>query len=113
MEELGNKIYPIALKDLLPVDYLRCWLLFVRACCLLGTRIITVDALSQADSFLTKFCKQFQNLYGSTACVPNQHMHLHLQECLLDYGPVHGFQCYSFEWCNGCKFHTNSNMIEV
>ena len=30
---------PIILKGFLPVDHLQCWLLFVRSCCLLSTRI--------------------------------------------------------------------------
>ena len=86
---------PVALKDLLPASDLQCWLLFVRACCLLGSRIISVEVINQADSFLTEFCKQFLILYGNAACTPN--LHLHLKQCLLDYGPVHGFWCYSFE----------------
>jgi len=49
---------PIALKDLLPSNDLRCWLLFVRMCCVLGTRMITVDTIDQADSFLKEFCIQ-------------------------------------------------------
>ena len=83
---------PIALKNLLPVDDLRCWLLFVRACCLLGTRIVTVDAVSQADSFLTELCKQFQNLYGSTACVPNQYIFKNacwIMGLYMDFGATH------------------------
>ena len=107
---------PIALKDVLPANDLKCWLLFVRACSLLGRRTITVDVISQADNFLTEFCNQFLILYGPTGCTPNLHLSLHLKECLLDYGPVHGFWCYSFERCNGClsKFHTNNkDMIEV
>lgn len=43
------------------------------------------------------------------------HLHLHLKECLQNYGPVHGFWCYSFERCNGIlgQYHTNSQSIEV
>jgi len=107
---------PIALKGLLPSNDFKCWLLFVRACCLLGTRMISTDAISQAHSFLTEFCKQFLILYGPTACTPNLHLCLHLKQCLLDYGPVHGFWCFSFERCNGClsKFQTtNKDRIEV
>jgi len=107
---------PIALKDLLPVNDFKCWLLFVRACCLLGTRMISTDAITQAHSFLTEFCKQFLILYGPTACTPNLHLCLHLKQCLLDYGPVHGFWCFSFERCNGClsNFHTNNkDKVEV
>ena len=43
------------------------------------------------------------------------HLHLHLKECLLDYGPVQSFWCYPFERLNGVmgKYHTNNNIIEL
>ena len=56
---------PVCLKGILPTNHLRCWLLFVQACRLLCTRIITVEAIDQADKYLLQFCKQFQLLYGS------------------------------------------------
>ena len=42
------------------------------------------------------------------------HLHLHLSECLLDYGPLYGFWCYSFERYNGTlgKYPTNQKQIE-
>lgn len=106
---------PVVLKDILPNNHLRCWLLFVRACSLLSTRIISIEAINQADSYLVEFCKQFCILYGAHACTPNMHLHLHLKECLLDYGPVHSFWCFAFERYNGLlgKYHTNNQCIEV
>ena len=106
---------PIALKQVLPSEDLRCWLLFVRACCLLCNRVVTNDMIIQADSYLVQFCKMFHQLYGSEYCTPNMHLHLHLKECLLDYGPVHGFWCYAFERCNGVlgKYHTNNQAVEI
>lgn len=43
------------------------------------------------------------------------HLHLHLKDCLLDYGPVHSFWCYGFERYNGVlgRYHTNNQFIEV
>ena len=106
---------PVALKGILPLNHLRCWLLYVRACSLLCTRIITNDAIEQADQYLELFCKQFMSLYGAEACTPNMHLHLHLKDCLLDYGPVHGFWCFGFERFNGVmgRYHTNSQSIET
>ena len=40
---------PVALREILPANHLRCWLLYVRACSLLFTRIITRDAIEQVD----------------------------------------------------------------
>lgn len=106
---------PVALKGILPSNHLRCWLLYVRACTLLCTRIITRNAIEQADQYLVLFCQQFVSLYGAEACTPNMHLHLHLKDCLLDYGPVHGFWCFGFERFNGImgRYHTNSQSIET
>lgn len=106
---------PVVLKGVLPNNHLRCWLLFVRACCLLSTRVISTEAISQADVYLIEFCKQFCILYGANACTPNMHLHLHLKECLLDYGPVHGLWCFALERYNGVlgKYHTNNQAIEA
>ena len=87
----------VALKEVLPAVHLHCWLLFVRACCLLNNRFITADVVHQADRFLTEFCNQFESLYGVYSCTPN----MHLKDCLLDYGPVYAFWCFAFERCNG------------
>ena len=87
----------VALKEILPTAHLHCWLLFVRACCLLNNRFITTDVVHQADRFLTEFCNQFESLYGMYSCTPN----MHLKDCLLDYSPVHAFWCFAFERCNG------------
>jgi len=106
---------PVALKGLMHPDHLRCWLLFVRACYLICYRIITTEIIDEIHLYLVQFCKLFQNLYGAEACTPNMHLHLHLKECLLNYGPVHGFWCYGFERYNGRieKYHTNNQSIEV
>ena len=106
---------PVALKGIIPNDHLRCWLLYVRVCCLLCTRTITTSEVIQADRYLLKFCQQFALLYVEDRCTPNMHLHLHLKECLLDYGPVGSFWCFGFERFNGVlgRYHTNNQTIEV
>lgn len=46
---------------------------------------------------------------------PNIHLHLHLKDCILDYGPVYLFGCFSFERFNGMlgQYHNNNKNIEV
>ena len=43
------------------------------------------------------------------------HMHAHLCECLLDYGPSHGFWLFAFERYNGLMGQqpNNNRSIEV
>ena len=42
-------------------------------------------------------------------------MHLHLADCVRDFGPLHSFWLYSFERCNGLlgKQPTNNRAIEL
>ncbi len=43
------------------------------------------------------------------------HMHCHLKEVLLDYGPVYGFWLFSYERYNGILQHqpTSNRCIEI
>lgn len=87
----------------------------MQACFLICNRIISTQAIEDIHHYLTQFCKQFEGLYGADACTPNMHLHLHLKDCLKDYGPAHSFWCYSFERYNGLlgHYHTNNHSIEV
>ena len=95
-------------------DHLQCWLLYVRACTILCQRILRENDIVTADLLLLTFCKKFEQIYGGENCTPNLHLHLHLKDCLLDYGPSHAFWCFSFERYNGLlgSFHTNKRSIE-
>ena len=104
---------PILLKGVPQDEHLRWWL-FVRACYPLKPSVINKCDVQSADLLLLHFCKQFQHLYGESACTPNVHLHTHLKDCLLDYGPPHAFWCYPFERYNGIlgQYHTNRRAIE-
>ena len=77
------------------------WLLFVKACSLLCNRYLEKENVTLADHYLHLFCQKFVEVYGSNACTPNMHLHLHLKECLIDYGPLYAFWCFAFERYNG------------
>ena len=105
----------IALRPVLSSQHLQYWLLFVKACTLLCARAITTSKLQQAHEYLRLFCIKFEAINGRESCTPNMHLHLHLSQCLLDYGPLRGFWCYSFERYNGALGHypTNRKHIEA
>ena len=104
-----------ALKGVLPDQHLECWRFFVLACKSLGKRVLTVGDIELGDRYLMEFCKAFEELYGKDLVTPNMHLHGHLKECLLDYGPFHAFWCFSFERFNGIlgSYHTNNRSIEI
>lgn len=91
------------------------WRHFVLACRLLCKKSITPVDVDTADALLNKFCRRIQLMYGESACTPNMHMHNHLKEVLLDYGPVYAFWLFAYERFNGILQHqpNNNHNIEV
>ena len=61
----------VILKDILPNQHYQCWWIFVQACLLICSRAITQIKVADLDSFLIRFCKKFEELYGKDACTPN------------------------------------------
>ena len=103
------------LKDELRDNHLEVWRVFVIACQLLCSPCITIAEAIRGGSLLQTFCVEFQRLYGAELVTPNMHMHTHLTECILDFGPVYAFWLFSFERYNGIMggFHTNNRSIEL
>ena len=103
---------PVALKGILPDNHLRIWLLFVRACTILCTRIINKSDIQSANLYLKQFCLKFIDVYGHEHFTPNMHMHMHLEECCND--SIYGFWCFAFERYNGIlgAYQTDKKNIE-
>lgn len=91
----------VLLKPIMPVEHYQCWCLFVDACRLLCSRAISRDGLDRMDSLIIRFCKMFEQLYGALSCTPNLHLHCHLKQCFLDFGPAGSFWAFPFERLNG------------
>ena len=53
--------------------------------------------------------------YGAESCTLNLHLHYHLKECFLDFGPASSFWAFPFERMNGTlgSVPTNHQSIEV
>ncbi|XP_016346834.1 uncharacterized protein LOC107692355 isoform X2 [Sinocyclocheilus anshuiensis] len=103
------------LKGLINSRHYDMWFDFVQACIILCSRVISFKRLEVADGHLQAFLSKFVELFGPLHCTPNMHLHLHLKECMLDYGPVYSFWCFSFERFNGIlgNFNSNNRAIEV
>ena len=85
------------------------------ACQVLCSPYITVSQEAKGNLLLKSFCRQFEGLYGAKLVTPNMHMHTHLCECILDFGPVYAFWLFSFERYNGIMggYETNNRAIEL
>ena len=77
--------------------------------------VITETKAMLAHSYLLKFSQAVESLYGKDKVTPNMHLHTHLVDRVLDYGPVYAFWLFSFERYNGIlgEFKTNQRSVEI
>lgn len=76
---------------------------------------LSCSDINLADAFLLQFCKKVEHLFQKSAITPNMHMHAHLKDVILDFGPLQEFWCYAFERFNGIlgKQPSNNRAIEA
>ena len=85
-----------ALYDILPRPDLELWREFVLACSLICSPLISEARALLAHTYFMNFCKGFEQLYGKHQVTHNMHLHTHLVDCILDYGPVYSFWLFIF-----------------
>ena len=68
-----------------------------------------------ADCKLLHFVKEYETINGELAITPNMQLHLHLKECVQNYGSIYAFWLFSFELYNGIlgSHHTNNKIVEL
>jgi len=88
----------LSLRDILPRQY---WQSFVDCLSLWGQTIITREEIETGDLAIRDFLAKVKSVWGPEIATPNMHMHLHIKDCLLDYGPLYSFWCFPFERLNG------------
>ena len=103
-----------ALSEILPPEHLECWRHYVLACRILCKQSLSRTDIDLADCLLLRFCNKVEILYGKHVITPNMHLHAHLKEMILDYGPSQELWLFSFERYNGLlgKQPTNNRAIE-
>ena len=57
--------------------------------------------LLDAQKYLVSFSNKFTNIFGEKAWTPNHHFSFHLIEDIRNFGPLHVFQLFAMERCNG------------
>jgi len=116
-DQLKNwiNVYSIpALFNILPSEHLECWRLYVLACRYLCKQSLSHVDIELAHNMLIRFCTKVEWFYGKDVINPNFHLHAHLREILLDYGPSQELWLFSYERYNGLlgKLPTNNKAIE-
>ena len=105
----------VCFKPLLTDMQYLIWVTFVQACSLFCSRAITHNNIIVADQLIHRYCCFFEELFGKENCYPNLHLHCHLKDCLLDYGPASAFWLFGFERLNGIlgNVHTSNRAVEI
>ena len=81
----------IALHDILSRDHLECWQLFVSACSIYCSSIISLHDIERADDLMYQFIRTAEGIYGPSFLTFNTHLHLYLNRCYQNYGPCYGY----------------------
>jgi hypothetical protein len=63
---------------------------------LLECRPLTTDQVDQIHAAIPGFCKLDERIYGKTNKAAF-HLIMQLRECILDFGPMHGFWLFAYE----------------
>ena len=70
------------------------------------------ETAAESDEKLLEFCKLFEILYGNEYCTPNMHLHAHVKDCILDFGPISAFWAFPFERFNGILESFSKNWVK-
>ncbi len=71
-------------------------------------RSMSPERANAYDSHMEAYLQGLRNLYDAQL-VPNHHLSLHLKECLLLFGPTHGWWAFPFERYNGLLQRLKTN----
>ncbi|OJT09667.1 hypothetical protein TRAPUB_13853 [Trametes pubescens] len=73
-------------------------------------RSVDPDRIAKFDEHMQDYLAGLRLLFEWHQFVPNNHLSLHLKECLDNFGPVHAWWAFPFERFNGLlqKLNTNS-----
>ncbi len=91
---------PVILYGVLPLRYFQHMLLLAHGVFLLTKLSISRSELNKAHASLTKFVRDFQELYGDVHMTYNVHQLNHLTQTVIDWGPLSVYSTYVFEGFN-------------
>ena len=101
------------LADVIPKRDKECSRKFVLPCQYICKRIISENDITIAHGLLIQLCKDFEIFYGKEKVISNIHLHVHLKDCLLDFGPIYSFWLFSFERYNGMLGNLPNNKKNI
>lgn len=70
-------------------------------CRLTAATILTTLQIGELKTNIIKFCREYEIAFGEACVTINQHLHLHLPDIFLDFGPSPAFNLFGMERMNG------------
>ncbi|KAF0451916.1 hypothetical protein F8M41_001979 [Gigaspora margarita] len=67
----------------------------------INLKIASEAEIEAGHTAMMAFLQYAEQIYGKNFCSPNMHLHKHLRECIIDYGPWYSFWCFAYERYNG------------
>ena len=103
------------LEGIFDDKYLKVWAKLVNACQYLVKPCVTKHEVDRAHTLFKEFGTDLEKLYGKDFITPNNHLHMHLKDCVLEFGPVYSYWLFAFERFNNNigNVHTNKRNIEI
>ena len=80
-----------SLHGIIPLKDMECLRKFVLARHYLCKKIISKNWVFIRYQLLLQYRKMYESLYGKDRVTPNMHLHMHLKQCILDFGPIYCF----------------------
>jgi hypothetical protein len=72
-------------------------------------RAVSQTHLDIVDFHLKRYLETVVSLYSQIVIHPNNHLTMHLTECIRNFGPVHGWWSFPFERFNGILQRIKNN----
>ncbi|KAN0074464.1 hypothetical protein V8E55_011876, partial [Tylopilus felleus] len=91
LDELKAALHPDDLANFLKL----CMALHI----LIKNMLLDCDII-EADHLLREYCTELIQLYGSSCIKPNHHYATHIATFVRNFGPLHDFWTFLYEWLN-------------
>ncbi|OAD65310.1 hypothetical protein PHYBLDRAFT_176230 [Phycomyces blakesleeanus NRRL 1555(-)] len=99
----------VVLRDVLPLPEFKNWIEFINACRYFTKPSVSEEDIEKGHKCLEEFCKGCETLYDLDLLSPSMHLHLHLRQTMIDFGPVYGYWLFSFERYNSVLKNIKTN----
>ena len=90
-------------------EILQNFLSLIVAVCFTTMQSTSKERIAIVKEYFKFYLKSIVSIFGEACLVMNNHLSLHIAECLWRFGPAHGWWAFPFERYNGIIQHYKTN----